>query len=136
MDYMGFHEDEEYQVSGLHFIWDKAKNQYNIQTHGVDFKTAALVFNDDYCLINDDYDHSDGEIRESITGQPVDPDDRTDVPGIGSIPRAIIGEVDNVLFVVYTVRGYDGEEVFRIISARKADDDEKAMYETLKYDTI
>lgn len=131
-----FHEDEEYHISGLHFIWDKAKNEYNIQTHGVDFKTAALVFNDDYCLINDDYAHSDGEIRESITGQPIDTNDVVDISGLGSIPKAIIGAVDNVLFVVYTTRGYDGDEFYRIISARKADDDEKALYESLKYDTL
>ena len=132
----GFHEDEDYRVSGLHFVWDKAKNAYNIKTHGIDFRTAALVFNDDYCLINDDYAHSDGEIRESITGQPVDPDDIADIAGVGSVPRVIIGSVDNVLFVVYTTRSYDGEEVFRIISARKADDDEKALYESLKYDIM
>lgn len=55
---------------------------------------------------------------------------------MGSVPRVIIGAVDNVLFVVYTTRGYDGEEVFRIISARKADDDERALYESLKYDVL
>ena len=41
MQSTGFHEDETYQISGLHFIWDKAKNEYNIREHGIDFKTAG-----------------------------------------------------------------------------------------------
>ena len=130
------HEDVQYEMNGLHFVWDKAKNEANIKKHGIDFKTAAQVFNDDYCLIDEDYAHSEGEDRESITGQPVDPDDYLEVPGIGNIPRAIIGEVDNVLFVVYTIRSRKGIDYRRIISARVADDDERELYESLKYDEL
>ena len=130
------HEDETYEMNGLHFVWDKAKNEANIKKHGIDFKTAALVFNDDYCLIDEDYEHSEDEDRESITGQPVDPDDVLDIPGIGSIPRAIIGEVNNVLFVVYTIRGSKGTDYRRIISARAADKDERELYESLKYEEL
>lgn len=130
------HDDETYKVSGLHFVWDKAKNMENIRRHGIDFKTAALVFNDDYCLIDEDYEHSEGEDRESIVGQAVDMDDVLDVPGFGSIPRAIIGEVNNVLFVVYTVRARKGIDYRRIISARPADKDERELYESLKYENF
>lgn len=130
------HDDETYEVSGLHFVWDKAKNMENIRRHGIDFKTAALVFNDDYCLIDEDYEHSEGEDRESIVGQAVDMDDVLDVPGFGSIPRAIIGEVNNVLFVVYTVRARKGIDYRRIISARPADKDERELYESLKYENF
>ena len=130
------HEDETYEMNGLYFVWDKAKNKKNLEIHGIDFKTAALVFNDDYCLIDEDYEHSEGEDRESITGQPVDPEDVLEIPGIGSIPRAIIGEVNNVLFVVYTVRARKGIDYRRIISARPADKDEKELYESLKYESF
>lgn len=94
------------------------------------------MFNDDYCLMDEDYEHSEGEDRESITGQPVDPEDVLEIPGIGSIPRAIIGEVNNVLFVVYTVRTRKGIDYRRIISARPADKDEKELYELLKYESF
>lgn len=59
-----------------------------------------------------------------------------DVPGFGSIPRAIIGEVNNVLFVVYTVRARKGIDYRRIISARPADKDERELYESLKYENF
>lgn len=130
------HEDEAYTLNGLHFIWDKAKNEINLKKHGIDFKTAALVFNDDYCLIDEDYEHSEGEDRESITGQPVNPEDTMDVPGIGIIPRAIIGEVNNVIFVVYTLRARRGIDYRRIISARPADREERELYESLKYENL
>lgn len=32
------HEDVIYEMNGLHFVWDKAKNEANIKAHGVDLK--------------------------------------------------------------------------------------------------
>lgn len=42
------HEDEFFYTGDYNFVWDKAKNEKNLRDHGVDFKTAALVFNDPY----------------------------------------------------------------------------------------
>ena len=55
------HEDEFFFLDELKFVWDKAKNEHNIIVHGVDFSTAALVFNDPYALT--DYEHRKGEYR-------------------------------------------------------------------------
>lgn len=82
------------------FEWDDRKERKNIKKHGIDFRTASRVFLDEY--LTEIYDGNyDGE-------------DRWDV----------IGEVDKVLFVVYTVRG----SRYRIISARKAVDFERRLY--------
>lgn len=40
-----------------------------------------------------------------------------------------IGWVNKILYVVYTVRIEKSEEIYRMISARKAKPDEKKMYE-------
>ena len=116
----------------MKFVWDKAKNEINIRKHGIDFKTAALVFNDPYALTDFDYDHSNDEIRHSETGMPIDLNDTLDLPGLEGIPRAFLGAVDNVLFVVYTMRYISGAEYHRIISARAAEKDEIAEYEAAK----
>ena len=126
------HEDEYFYLDELKFVWDKAKNEHNIKEHGIDFKTAALVFNDPYALTDFDYDHSDGEDRHSETGVPVDLHDTLDVPGFEGVPRAFLGAVDDVLFVVYTMRFIAGSEFHRIISARAAEKEEIEEYEAAK----
>ena len=114
------HEDEFYYTGSFNFVWDKTKNDNNIREHGVDFKTAALVFNDPYAMEEEDKKERYYERRDKITGIPVDEDDSSDIPGFEGIPRALLGEIDNVLFVVYTTRFMRQEEYFRIISARAA----------------
>ena len=64
--------------------------------------------------------HSDFEDRNRKTGIPVDEGDTLDVPGFEGIPRALIGEIENVLFVVFTTRFMRNDEYYRIISARVA----------------
>ena len=54
------------------------------------------------------------------------------IPGFEDVPRAFLGEVDNVLFVVYTMRYIEGAEYHRIISARAAEWDERQAYEEAK----
>ena len=118
------HEDEYFYLDELKFVWDKAKNEINIRKHGIDFKTAALVFNDPYALTDFDYDHSNDEIRHSETGMPIDLNDTLDLPGLEGIPMAFLGAVDNVLFVVYTER----RNRVRLISARPANKKERSLY--------
>lgn len=126
------HEDEYFYLDELKFVWDKAKNEVNIRDHGVDFRTAALVFNDPYALTDYDFGHSDDEDCDTAIGVPVDLTDTLDVPGFEGIPRAFLGAVDDVLLVVYTMRFIAGSEYHRIISARAAEKDEIEEYEAAK----
>lgn len=97
--------DHFYFINGTSFVWDEDKNARNIKKHGVDFKTAALVFNDDLRIeIPDDYE---GEQRYDT-----------------------IGLVNQVLFVVYCDREnrLTGNTDIRIISARPANTFEQNAY--------
>ena len=88
----------------MKFEWDDHKEQINIQKHGIDFSTAALVFNDIYRIETYDSLHSDIEDRYITIGQ--------------------IGGVEIVIMVVYTER----KQAIRLISARKATAQERKMY--------
>ena len=91
----------------LRFEWDPAKARTNLRKHGVSFETAALVFADPFAVFDQDRIEA-GELRWVA---------------IGSV------EGFRVLAVAHVVRVQDGEEVIRIISARKADRKEKRRYE-------
>lgn len=86
------------------FEWDENKNEINKKKHGIDFETAALVFEDENRIERYDYKHSIDEDRYITIGM---------VDG-----KAII------LFVSYTER----HEAIRIISARLAEKREKEAY--------
>ena len=81
--------------------WDEEKEKINITKHGLDFTTAAKVFDDITRLEYYDKLHSIDEDR-----------------------YIVIGLVHKVLFVVYTER----EDCTRIISARKATKAERSVY--------
>jgi len=99
--------DRFYTLDNLTFVWDEDKNQANIKKHGIDFKIAALVFNDDLRLEFPDTEHSEGEERYNT-----------------------IGLVQDILFVVYCDREnrVTKETDIRIISARPADKIEIEAY--------
>ena len=86
----------------MEFEWDEDKNRINIKKHGISFKYAARVFDDEHYFEQYDEYHSDDEDRYNI-----------------------IGMVDEILFVVVT---YRQDNVIRIISARKADTRERRLY--------
>ena len=88
----------------MKFEWDDHKEQINIQKHGIDFSTAALVFNDIYRIETYDSMHSDIEDRYITIGQ--------------------INSITLIVMVVYTER----TDVIRIISARLATTREKEAY--------
>jgi uncharacterized DUF497 family protein len=92
-------------MSDLRFEWDPHKNRANQRKHGVSFEEARTVFLDDNALLIDDPDHSDDE-------------DRFVLLGLSSALRAL------VVCHCYRARG----NVIRIISARKADPSERALY--------
>jgi hypothetical protein len=92
----------------MRFEWDEKKNRTNQAKHGVSFQVATLVFNDPYVLSQLDRETSRAEERWLTMGSTA---------GLA------------VLLVVHTVREEnDGEEIIRIISARKATARERAVY--------
>lgn len=90
-----------FQTEDRIFEWDSEKAKINKIKHGISFKTAIKVFDDENRIERHDYKHSQDEERWQV-----------------------IGKVGEVLFVVYTERG----NITRIISAREADDKEKEIY--------
>ena len=87
----------------LEFEWHAAKAEANLQIHGVSFELAKTVFKDPFAveLLDDREDY--GEERFVIIG---------------------MAEGRVLLFVAYTER----EERIRIISARRATQDEQDDY--------
>ena len=88
----------------MFFEWDDEKEKSNIEKHGIDFSTAALVFGDTNRIEKYDEKHSDDEDRYITIGQ--------------------INGVAIVVMVVYT----DRDSTIRIISARLATKREKEAY--------
>jgi uncharacterized DUF497 family protein len=81
------------------FEWDEHKSRINLRKHGVDFETAVLAFFDSNLLLEKDRIDESGEQRWSALG----------LAGL------------QVLMVVHVYRSTeDGEEIIRIVSARKA----------------
>ena len=86
------------------FEWDDNKEKINLSKHGIDFSTAALVFQDKNRIEFYDEAHSEDEDRYITIGQ--------------------INGVAIVVMVVYTERG----DTIRLISARKATSQERRLY--------
>lgn len=85
------------------FEWDENKNRINMVKHGIDFESAATVFDDPLILSR------------------VDDDGRWQT--IGCSEGCIV-----LLFVAHTYHEAD-ETVVRIISARRANKHEREHYE-------
>jgi uncharacterized DUF497 family protein len=85
----------------MNFEWDPKKDRINQKIHGISFSAAKFVFNDMERWERFDSAHSENENRWQT-----------------------IGMVDKVLFVVYSEQG----EAIRIITARKADENERRVY--------
>ena len=91
----------------MRFEWDDAKNRRNLAKHGIAFDIARSVFEDPHAL--------------SIQDRIVEDQERWQTLG------AIGGVV--VVLVAHTHEEEGGEEVVRIISARKATPLERKAYE-------
>ncbi|HXM42767.1 MAG TPA: BrnT family toxin [Bryobacteraceae bacterium] len=89
----------------MRFEWDEDKSRRNLAKHKVSFKTAELVFDDPEAL--------------SIQDRVVDGEERWQTVGMVS---------GAVLMVAYTYRHEAGDEVVRLISARKAVPHERRAY--------
>lgn len=92
-------------MSELTFEWDTAKATSNLQKHGVSFEEAKTVFTDQFARMIADPDHSADEDRFILLGTSIR---------------------SNLLVVCHCIRH---EDTIRIISARKADKQERKIYE-------
>jgi hypothetical protein len=92
----------------MRFIWDEQKSRRNRAKHKIGFETAQGVFADPLAL--------------SILDRIVDGEERWQTLGL------VAGAV--VVLVAHTVEEREGEEVIRIISARKATPQERKIYES------
>jgi uncharacterized DUF497 family protein len=100
----------------MHYEWDARKNRLNKEKHGFSFEMAALVFEDEACLVRPDRIDDTGEQRWHA---------------IGAVRIEPGAEV--VLLVVHVYREEtDGEEITRIISARKAEKNDVRRYQGQK----
>ncbi len=86
------------------FDWDESKAKRNFEKHRITFAEAETIFDDPLARIDDDPDHSTGEQRELIFGQSA---------------------AGRLLLVSFVQRG----QTIRIISARKANKQERRRYE-------
>lgn len=92
-------------MNELRFEWDKQKEKTNIKKHGVSFDEARSIFYDENAIQYFDPDHSKSEDRFILLG---------------------ISIKLRVLVVCHCFR--ESETVVRIISARKADQNEENEY--------
>ena len=126
---MSNHETVSFVLGGLYFEYDKAKQEINMQKHGISFRAAARVFFDDNYIEAYDDDNQYGEERYDIIGDASVAGGRT---VIGNIEN-FAGDVRDILYVVYTERNcevVEGKkvEVIRLISARLANEFERGLY--------
>lgn len=91
----------------MRFEWDEAKNRRNLIKHKISFETAKLVFEDLHAL--------------SLQERFVEGEERWQT--LGSVGGII------VVAVAHTYWEEHGEEVIRIIPARKATSMERKAYE-------
>jgi uncharacterized DUF497 family protein len=91
----------------MEFEWDENKEEINIRKHGVNFNEAQKAFYDENAI--DDYDefHSDEEKRFALIGL----------------------STKRLLFVSYMIRQ---NTVIRLISARKANQNQERFYNNAK----
>ena len=90
----------------MRFDWDNDKNQINKQKHNVSFEEASTVFYDEEAILIFDPDHSFQEDRFLLLGR---------------------SSALRILVVCHCSRDKD-DEIIRIISARKANSEERKQY--------
>lgn len=91
--------------SSIEFEWDEEKARINLSKHSISFEEAQTAFKDAFAYIIDDPDPSLDEHREILIGRSAR---------------------QRLVFVSFTERA---PFHIRLISARKADSEERAIYE-------
>jgi hypothetical protein len=92
-------------MAELRFEWDPRKSRANKAKHGIEFEEARTAFLDENARVIPDPERSENEERFVLMGLSVQV---------------------RVLVVCHCYR--EGEEVIRIISARRADPSEREQY--------
>ena len=92
-------------MKDINFEWDENKNKTNQKKHGINFEEAKTIFYDDNAILFDDPEHSIEEERFLILG---------------------ISKYENLCIVSHCYRS--GDNMIRIISARKATKNEVKTY--------
>ena len=93
----------------MNFTWDVKEGEANATKHGISFTVAITAFDNPFQLRAADLKHSSPSEKR----------------------QWLIGEADvGVLVIVFTIR--EPGNVFRIISARKANRSERRQYEQNK----
>jgi uncharacterized DUF497 family protein len=90
-------------IDGMAFEWSKEKERGNVAKHGISFRSAASVFLDWYGILVDDVEHSGNEERYLLLGMSM---------------------YDGLLIISHCYRN----DIVRIISARKAESQEREVY--------
>ena len=96
-------------MADIEFTWSEVKAARNLRSHRVSFPEAQTVFYDDEALLLNDPDHSETEDRFILLG---------------------LSMHLRLLVVVHSYRNRD--QTIRIISARKANSQERSMYQERK----
>lgn len=94
------------------FDWNPQKAAHNLRKQGVSFELAQEVFSDPFCVT----------IEERVVN--------------GELRYWTIGRLEKlmILVVVHTIsETAEGDEVIRIISARRATSRERRLYEEVEY---
>ena len=92
----------------MRFEWDSKKNRINRTKHsGLDFETAARVFDDPNVVLMYDRDVDGEQLWRAI----------------GAVSAALL-----LVVHIYREDEANGEEIIRIISAREADQRESRIY--------
>ena len=92
-------------MGALRFEWNERKSAVNRRKHGISFDEAETAFSDEQALLLDDPGHSSAEDRFVLLG---------------------LSAALRVLVVSHTYR--EGDDVIRLISARKATRAERVQY--------
>ncbi len=96
--------EEHHFLNGVEFVWDAAKAASNVRKHGVSFRQAAQAFFDPFVRVVDA--SPDEEARDALIG---------------------MDSTWNPLFVVHVEVLEDG---YRLVSARRATNTERQLYES------
>ncbi|MEM6486542.1 MAG: BrnT family toxin [Pseudomonadota bacterium] len=96
-------------MSVVKFEWDERKSTSNLKKHGISFEEAKSAFSDIFARLIPDPDHSREEERFILLGTSLQ---------------------SRLLVVCHCVRAGDS---IRIISARKADRNERRVYEERRH---
>jgi len=93
----------------IFFEWDESKNASNQKKHGVSFDEAKTIFTDQFARLIADPENSEDEDRFILLGTSIS---------------------TKLLVVCHCIRAND---CIRIISARKADKQERSIYEGYRH---